>query len=330
MASGSFHDSSTHSGSYHSSGGFSSGGSGSGWGSGSEWSSGGGGGDSGGGIMLPYLLVEIALSSVGALEDMQSTPGFNFFNACIFIVAAAATVMALKGSEESLHIKGFSKSRIHLVSGRLSNAGTKASDIYMDGQPKDAVGDRYCWVRTQKREYNITLYDLKADDDTLNKISEVVKRTPGIVWLSPRFWMWITVVCSIVNLFLYELLIPAFERLYMTDQAFAFVDALIFYLPSVIALTSAIIANITRVQRHKYLYSCALRIVEERRAQANKVKTQYTIKKEISKKQYHSICPNCGAAAVKFDRACRHCGTSLEIISYIFKKAEDQKENAGS
>ena len=80
--------------------------------------------------------------------------------------------------------------------------------------------------------------------ENVKAVIKTVKRTPGIIWVSPAVWFVLSLICAISNIFFYELVIPFFERAYMTDAAFAFFDVMVLILPSVLALTFAVLNKI--------------------------------------------------------------------------------------
>ena len=102
----------------------------------------------------------------------------------------------------------------------------------------------------------------------------------------------------------------------MTDEAFAFMDDFIFYLPSILTLLCAVTGLIMVKVKDKLLYKCAYRIVHDNIAAEERMKTESIIASKLSSKWYYNRCPNCGAEASKALRICTHCGASLEVKSF--------------
>ena len=143
-----------------------------------------------------------------------------------------------------------------------------------------------------------------------------MKRTPGIIWMNLFVWAGAVIAFIISHIFCYELIIPYFERAVMSDQAFAFIDALTFYLPSILVLLcGAACFFIVRV-RDNILHKCAIRIVKDNEAVEERKEAEDYIAGQLGKKWYYNNCPNCGAHAEETQSACTVCGSSLEVLSF--------------
>lgn len=117
------------------------------------------------------------------------------------------------------------------------------------------------------------------------------------------FFMWIT------NLF-YEIVIPIFENMNMTDEAFAVIDEVVFCTPFLLAITF-IVAHIALIMKH----------IAMRREFCKEMLDHYekidALNKEQEKKAaaarwFYTECPHCGAPAAEEAQAvCAYCGSSL-------------------
>ena len=332
MASGSFHDSSSHSGSFHSSGGSSGRSSGS--------SSGSSGGYSGSytdgsdfdyvdgidddigtgigiaGVILFFLSfpIMILMSIVGLLVYL---PRATLLTLGIFFVSGIVFIPSIKNSKRLSELNYIKRKDVFVSDGRVSSA--------KNGENR--IGDRFTWYSKEKRKktYAISFDELERssrfDDDeaygsyNVMAVKETIKRTPKIIWISPGKWYLFSFICFVCNIFFYELVIPIFENIKMSDSAFIFFDNLIFFLPSCLALLFSILSIIFIFVKDKLLYECAVRIVEDKKAKEEAKMSEQSIASRLSLKWYYNICPNCGANADRSKSTCQNCGSSLEVIS---------------
>ena len=302
MASGSFHDGSTHSGSFHSSGSF---------GSFGGDSSGGGydGGSFGGavsGLSTTYVFMYILFCGVGVAEVFLSV--LSVYHIIVLIIFVIAFVMFIPGFGEKNRFAAIGKIKKKDIE---SFQGSVWSTAYSEKR----VGDDYTWYGQLDKNYSISFFDKVFGNDNVKAVRETVKRSPGIIWVKTTTWLAWAIVCAVCNLFFYSLVIPFFEKAYMSDAAFAFVDILTFFLPSVLALICSIFSWVFVKAKDKLLYECAVRVVNDNRAKEQKLRTERNIERKLSKKWYFNDCPNCGAIASPSVKHCAHCGTSLEVRS---------------
>ena len=143
-----------------------------------------------------------------------------------------------------------------------------------------------------------------------------VKMTTSAVWIKSFVWLNIGIISFASTFFYYELVIPYFERMIMTDFAFYFIDVLTFYLPSIICLLSAIACFTFVKVKDKLLYECVKRVVEDNMSAEERLRSEEYIDSILSNKWYHNFCPNCGAPASQALRSCSSCGSSLEVKSF--------------
>ena len=164
--------------------------------------------------------------------------------------------------------------------------------------------------------YFIAFYDMEFGDENAEKAYETMKSTPKIIWVSPFVWLVLSIVCLISTFFFYESVIPYFEHAIMTDFAFAFVDHLVFYFPAILCLLFAVGSFVLTKVKDNFLYECAVRVVKDNKAAAEKLEKENAISAKLSNKWYYNICPNCGAYPSQVLKHCDHCGASLEVDSF--------------
>ena len=329
MASGGHHGGSSHSGGHHSSGGFGGGGH-----SGGHFSSGGfsgggyhsygGGFDSGyhrgGRSNLPsyrnydseddpytpwvyFIFIGGELICfLGAQIVAGNIPGLNLINFIIFVVAACLFIPSLNQNERTSAL-------VEIWRDMYSK-----SFIQSDSYTRERIGNKDTWAGKYDKSYLISFYNSQYGDSNAKSVYEAMKRTPRIIWIRPKTWALLAVGLFTLNFFFYETFIPYFETATMSDEAFAFFDEFIFYLPSVLALACPILSIIFVKIRDKVLYQCAYRICSNMDAEEERSATQTFIESQLSKKWYYKICPNCGAPASSALKSCTSCGSSLEVM----------------
>ena len=305
MARGGFHGGGSHIGGFHSSGGFHGGGfSGGGGfhGSGRHHHYGGSGG--GGGFWIftmgPMIIFALLVYSDGLVF------GLNYLNTIIFWVSAIILFIVWQQHE-----------RTEVTSEIKRDCHHRGMACAWHGSPPKQLkdSDQKSWAG-EYNKYRIVFYDKDFGQDNVLKVREMIDRTPKIVWVNPKLWNVISICSFASSIFFYEGIIPIFERAEMTDQAFAFFDALIFYFPSIVSLLSSIAALIIMCVKDDLLYECAIRIVQDNKLAENKIRTETMIADKLSEKWYYNICPNCGANADFSNRFCNSCGSSLEVRSF--------------
>lgn len=314
MASGGHFGGGFHSGGFHS-GGFGGGGGFSGGGfSGGGFSGGGGSHFHGGGYYRsddddpyePYVLLIVVGGAIicfiiGQLV-LGNIPGLNLLNTGIFITAAGLFIPSHKQSDRTDALKDILKHQ-------YSKSYIK-SEVYSG----DRIGSKLTWAGKNNKSYWITFYEKPYGENNVREVYETMKRTPRIVWVRPKTWSGICIALFVINFFFYEVTIPFFENMWMSDEAFVFFDYLIFYLPSILALLCPILSLIFVKVRDNILYECALRIAEDIAAKEKRKVTESEIDSKLSKKWYYKVCPNCGAPATGALKHCLSCGSSLEVL----------------
>lgn len=344
MARGGFHGGGFHTGGFHSGGGgfrggFSGGGFRGGGGSHGGFSGGGGyhgggsrhsggsffrgggryGGDDGEyesevfGLMIGVALISIIfviaiICFLVKLIAEGEVPGLNFVNLGIFCVSGFIHVIALIPYERTSDLKGIETADLNRFGGRVWNA--KGS------RPSGAKGNKYTWVSKTDNRYCISFFDKGYGPANAEKVRETILRTPRVIWMNPFRWLLFSGICCVVNLFFYEMVIPVFENMIMTDFAFAFIDVFVFYFMSVLSLLLSVANLVTVRLKDKILHECALRIVEDNFANEERMETEELIDSMLSGKWYYNYCPNCGAPASRALKSCSSCGTSLEVLSF--------------
>ena len=249
-----------------------------------------------GGFFLFYYCTEIAEGNV---------PYVNLLMVGIYIAAVVFFVLGLKESKRTADLYQLKRA-----------TGNNSLQVYkadFTEYSSNSVSDKVSWAGKYDTKYRIAFYDRDFGEDNIDKVREMMDRTPKIVWMRPVVWLVLGIISAVSNFFFYELVIPVFENMIMTDEAFAFIDEVVFYFPAVFTLLCAILCFAMMKVKDSLLHKCALRIVQDNNAAYEKMKTQNFIAKTLSNKWYYNNCPNCGVDAKKDMRICTHCGTSLEV-----------------
>jgi hypothetical protein len=338
MARGGFHGGSTHSGGFHSGGGgyhgggshSSSGGgfsggsrssgsssSGSGFRHSSGFSGGGYGDDDFAGGMYETMTWFAIIAVIGVITFVGffvkaiaegEVPGLNLVNLGIFCVSFFVFIPALVPYERTSDLKGIESSDLSKFGGRIWNA--------KGPRPPEAIGDKRTWVSKTDKRFCISFFDNEYGPENARKVLETMRRTPRIIWMNPFKWLMFSLICFVVNFFFYEMVIPTFENMIMTDFAFAFIDVTVFYFMSVLSLILSAACLVLGKVKDNILHECAVRIVEDNLANEEKIKTEGFIKSKLSEKWFHNFCPDCGTKASNVLTSCPVCGASLEVMSF--------------
>ena len=308
MASGGFHDSGSHSGSFHSSGGgssFSGGSSGGGGGGGSYGSYDGDPGD--GVVLFAYLAAAVIGGIITFLMKVahNEIPGLNLINLAMFLVSSGFLIKSISEYHRTKALAFFKE----------YGPGKNLTYIWKGDSVSKIETDSKSWYGYNKC-YFIAFYDMEFGDENAEKAYETMKSTPKIIWVSPFVWLVLSIVCLISTFFFYESVIPFFEHAIMTDFAFAFVDHLVFYFPAILCLLFAVGSFVLTKVKDNFLYECAVRVVKDNKAAAEKLEKENAISAKLSNKWYYNICPNCGAYPSQVLKHCDHCGASLEVDSF--------------
>lgn len=311
MARGGHHGGGFHGGGHHG-GGFHGGGFGGSY-HGGGYHGGGyhGGSDGDNGFDSPFLIIR-GIFIVGALlfyfcdqVAEGNIPGSNLIIIGIFAAAVVFFVLGLKEYKRTADLYQLKKAN------GINKLQVWKAD-FTEYAP-NSVSDKLSWAGKYEKKYRIAFHDRDFGEENIKKVREMMDRTPKIVWMNSYVWLGIGIVSAFSNLFFYELVIPIFENMIMTDEAFAFIDEFVFYFPAGFTLLCAISCFAMMKVKDNLLYKCAMRIVEDNNAAYEKMKTENFIAKTLSNKWYYNNCPNCGVDAKKNMRICTHCGTSLEV-----------------
>lgn len=308
MASGGFHDSGSHSGSFHSSGGgssFSGGSSGGGGGGGSYGSYDGDPGDAV--VLFAYLAAAVIGGIITFLMKVahNEIPGLNLINLAMFLVSSGFLIKSISEYHRTKALAFFKE----------YGPGKNLTYIWKGDSVSKIETDSKSWYGYNKC-YFIAFYDMEFGDENAEKAYETMKSTPKIIWVSPTVWLVLSIVCLVSTFFFYESIIPFFEHAIMTDFAFAFVDHLVFYFPAILCLLFAVGSFVLTKVKDNFLYECAVRVVKDNKAAAEKLEKENAISAKLSNKWYYNICPNCGAYPSQVLKHCDHCGASLEVDSF--------------
>lgn len=308
MASGGFHDSGSHSGSFHSSGGGSSFSGGSSGGSGGGGSYGSYDGDPGDAVVLfAYLAAAVIGGIITFLMKVahNEIPGLNLINLAMFLISSGFLIKSISEYHRTKALAFFNE----------YGPGKNLTYVWKGDSVSKIETDSKSWYGYNKC-YFIAFYDHDFGDENSEKAHETMKSTPKIIWVSPTVWLVCSIICLISTFFFYEAVIPYFEHAIMTDFAFAFVDHLVFYFPAILCLLFAVGSFVLTKVKDNLLYECAVRVVKDNKAAAEKLEKENAISAKLSNKWYYNICPNCGAYPSQVLKHCDHCGASLEVDSF--------------
>ena len=183
-------------------------------------------------------------------------------------------------------------------------------------QPAESISDKYSWAGKYQNRYRISFYDPEFGEENVRLVKETISRTPKILWINSFVWLAFGIISAFSTFFFYESVIPVFENMYMSDEAFAFIDDLVFYLPAWVALFCAIACLVSVIIKDILLWKCALRIVSNNLAIERQEKTANKINTFLGEKWYYNNCPNCGSGPFITLTECSFCGTSLEVANF--------------
>ena len=232
-------------------------------------------------------------------------PGLNLINLAMFLVSSGFLIKSISEYHRTKALAFFKK----------YGPGKNLTYIWKGDSVSKIETDSKSWYGYNKC-YFIAFYDLDFGDENAKKAYETMKSTPKIIWVSPFVWLVLSIVCLISTFFFYESVIPFFEHAIMTDFAFAFVDHLVFYFPAILCLLFAVGSFVLTKVKDNFLYECAVRVVKDNKAAAEKLEKENAISAKLSNKWYYNICPNCGAYPSQVLKHCDHCGASLEVDSF--------------
>ena len=250
-----------------------------------------------GGVVLCFFIVRVAEGNF---------PGLDLINLGMFAFSILLFVLGLKQYKRT--------SALYKLNGQpVSEKEFQVWHADYQNYGPASISDKVSWFGKYEKKYRIAFYDRDFGYENIRKVRELMQRTPWIVWMNSFVWLVIGIICTISNFFFYESVIPVFENMIMTDEAFAFIDDFVFYLPAGLTLLCALSCFVLVKVRDSLLYKCAVRIVEDNNAAYEKMKTENFIAARLSTKWYYNNCPNCGADAKTGMRFCNHCGTSLEV-----------------
>ena len=310
MARGGHHGGGFHGGGHHFGGGshgsFGGGYHGGGYHGGSYYGGNGDGDGDVGNLIFEGIKFGIAILAFSVYEVATGDiPGMDLFTLGIFVASIVFFVLGLKGYKRTADL-------YHLKSFDGINKSQVWNAEFTEYGPS-SVSDKVSWAGKYDNRYRIAFFDRDFGEENVKKVRELMNRTPGIVWMNSYVWLVIGIISAISSFFFYEMVIPVFENMIMTDEAFAFIDDFVFYFPAGLTLLCAILCFAMVKVRDSLLHKCAVRIVEDNNAAYEKMKTENYIAQALSSKWYYNNCPNCGADAKKDTRICTHCGTSLEV-----------------
>ena len=237
----------------------------------------------------------------------RAVTGYNIITSIIFFVALLLFVPGFVDRKRFSALRRLKKKKSDSFSGTVWRIRE-----YSDTR----VGDDTTWYGKKEKDYCISFYDKEYGSKNASAVRATMARTSRIIWVSTETWMILAGICAVLNLFLYELVVPLFRRSNMAIKARDFFEVLFFILPSVLALLFAVLNYVYIRIKDKLLYECAVRAVNDNKAEEQKQRIERNIDRNLSKKWYYNNCPNCGAEVSYSLKSCSHCGTSLEVKSF--------------
>lgn len=132
----------------------------------------------------------------------------------------------------------------------------------------------------------------------------------GSFMANPEVKMIVTIVVAFilfgagVSNAIYELLIPIFENMDMTNDAFYAIDDLIYYGQFTLFVIAGLIGFISTKRLHKKNRMFTAQMIKEHLVNEEKQRYEYT-------HEFLPICPQCGAARQSTEVSCIYCGASL-------------------
>lgn len=305
MSRGGHHGGSFHSGGHHGGGGGFSGG---GHYSGRHY---GGGGYSGGfnanRFLIDIIIIALALLYLGLYcLYMAFQSSFDAINVPIMILSIALFVVA-----------SFTKGKVSAVQDlkRSPTPHSCANAMYDKVYSRGGYGtkDGVSWYTNDK--FCLIFDERYSRKENLRMAHEEIKKWPFILKINDVVWPICAVIWFIANLFFYEKVIPFAENAIMSDQAFAFIDDLVYYLPAIMMLLNAVAALVIGIVRLKFARKVCIYVVNTNISNQVIAETGEEIEVIIEQLWYHDTCPNCSGDALSHDTRCKNCGSSLKILN---------------
>lgn len=132
----------------------------------------------------------------------------------------------------------------------------------------------------------------------------------GSFMANPQVKLTITIIVAFilfgagVSNSIYELLIPIFENMDMTTDAFYTIDDAIYYGQFTLFVIAGLIGFISIKRLHKKNRMFTAQMIKEHLVTEEKQRYEYT-------HEFLPVCPQCGAARQSTEVSCIYCGASL-------------------
>lgn len=318
MARGGHHGGGSHRGGHHG-GGFHGGGHRSFSGRSRHTSSGGhyssgsySGGDSDDGLFWVLMVRFGPLAMFFILIGIAYLSCFNVLNVIIMIGSLILFIVASKKNGTTSSIETLKRSPSVVGVGMYD-------DVFVRGDY--GISDGVSWYTDA--HFCLSYEERNSRQRNIELSHEEVKKWPFIYTIPNKVWVIGAVIWFIVNFFFYEVVIPYAERARMSDAAFAFIDELVFYLPSIMILLSATTYFVLGRVRLKMAKAVCIKVVDTNITDNHVKITQEEIDKLYELIWFYDICPNCGSEALGKDTRCKFCGTSLKVVDD--KKIDKEK-----
>lgn len=242
--------------------------------------------------------------AIVAVLIVNALPCYNLGN---IIITIAALLLFIFAELRKGVTYGLSKLR-------QSPAPSDYPDALYSNAPKNTenVSDEQSWYN--EKDFCLVYNDRRFKESNLKLSYEEIRKWPFFFFISDCVWYILAAVWFIVNFKFYEWIIPNIENSAApNDASFAFVDRLVFYLPSLMILVNALIFLAISVARKKKLRSLCVKIVDTNLKNGKIESSPEGISTESL--WYHNECPNCCAYASDTETRCKNCGTSLRVLN---------------
>lgn len=177
------------------------------------------------------------------------------------------------------------------------------------------VSDGKSWC-SEKYYY----FYFKDDYEVNKKVSCFLQTMPRVVFIEPAVELFLSIGLFIVGIGFYKLVIPLFESMTMSDEAFAIVDVLVYLFPFILVFCCGLACKLAGCIFHKRMRTfCECTLKEEKARRAIELHKQ-KINNLQDTKWYYNTCPSCGITNDDKATACSNCGVSLRITAEDFDK----------
>lgn len=158
----------------------------------------------------------------------------------------------------------------------------------------------------------------KDDEEVIKKIYYFLHTQPFIIFIEPYMLLFFAIGFAILGIFSYAFVIPLFENMVMSDEAFSIVDALVFLFPFMLTFACGLICKLSNLIFHRRMRTLCEGIIKEKKARRAIELHKQKINKRQENTWYYNTCPSCGIVNDDRATACSNCGVSLRITDEEF------------